>query len=339
MSCKAKKVSPNEASGPLTLLVKLLNINKPPLIYRCQDKIYIDATEILDLLDVDEKWFKSNSKSLSHYILINNKVFVNKYGFTKILGQSNESIAMKLQDYIYDVIYKLEETGHVNKEDMLARQKLLHEINFYQNIQAGQAELAESLKQELQTLQNDYTILSDENAVIKEKYDVIQKENDALLDLAKKLITSIRTYNEKLLTKGIAAAASRIPDLDYIINDESYIMDKVYMSKAKPKHDISNKVNVYILRMLNSKYAPCYYWSGLMDISQITDMKLETYITESQQYELNDSKSQAIEDIGYLYKRTVSLPHNKAILLSSMIEHMHATESQVIDIIELLLKC
>lgn len=339
MSCKAKKVSPNEAKGPLSSLVKLLNIKTPPLIYRCQDKIYIDATTILDLLDVDETWFKSNAKQLSHYIMISNKVFVNKYGFTKILGQSNESIGMKLQDYIYDVIYKLEETGQVDKEDMITRQKLLHEVNFYQNIQAGQAELAESLKQELQTLQNDYTVLSDENAAIKEKYTILQKENEELLYLAKKLITSIKTYNEKLLTKGITAAASKIPDLDYIINDDSYIMDKVYMTKTKHKQDIPDKINVYILRLLNDKYAPCYYWSGLMDITQITDMKLETFIAESLQYELSNSKSQAIEDIGYLYRRTVSLPHNKAVLLSSMIEHMHATESQIIDIIELLCKC
>lgn len=321
----AKKVSSDVINEPLKLLAKILNINNNPDIFECDSVFYIDSTSIFQLLDVKKEWFKSNADIVTHYLVIFGKIHINKYGFTKILGQSRESIGRKLQDYIYDVIYRLETNGKVSvQESSDARNNLLNEVKFYKTMHEHNSELAETIKSDFEVLRNDYAVLSEEHETCSERIKNLSLEKEHLLNVSKQLVSAIKVYNEKVLTKGLEKKVRAIPDLDDILDSD---LSTVILPRKKAA--IDEKRDLYILRYVDKKYYPHYYWKAIYDMSDL-DVDEDVFIRISQEF--LDGKKEI--EFPYIYWRQIKVPTNKMHAMEIIFNNLVVTEAMMDDIID-----
>lgn len=339
-------VETNNVSEPLQHLIKTLQLANSPIIYECSGKIYIHAKDILSLLNVSNNWFKNNAEIPNHYISIKNELYVNKYGFTKILGQSNEKIALRIQDYIYDVIYKLETTGAVNIEDVESRKALIEETDYYRVCHIHNKEIADTLHDELKTLQMDYRILSQENEQANKTLEEITNDNKELTKLAKKLINQIKSvcYDNSLkkqsfIKPSMEKIISQFSELDDIFNDE-YIEKKKYTNKiSESKKEEKTKADIYILQHINDTYHPNRYWLATRNIEHYVDIPIKDYIEFSNNYHMADdektrTQKEYIKCVQYTYWQSLSISEAKAKFIEELLDHLTCPELELKKLID-----
>lgn len=178
-----KVVKSSNITAPLETFISSLGIEKNPDIYLYNNTAYLDITPLLNILSVQLQWFIKNSESPLHYITIKKNVYANKYGLTKILAQSKEYVALKLQDYIYEVIYKLETKKTVSIDDLVSRkelQKTLQELDLYKSALSHKDTVVKETTDELSQIQTDYAIVNNEYEELKEKYNELLESNKEL---------------------------------------------------------------------------------------------------------------------------------------------------------------
>lgn len=330
--------SKDSINEPLGLLMKLLGIRDNLHIYKHNNMVFIEIMPILKLLDVTQTWFINNAIRDVHYLIKDRLLCANKYGFTKILGQSREKISINLQDYIYDIIYKLETNGTVNiMEENKIRERLFNEVKFYQYMQDYNGSIAEKLKSDLSILQLDYQTLNDEHDKLNDKCKEIESENTKLREIAETLIIKIKSHNEKLLTKKISEKITQITGLDDILYDDTYIEQKKYLENrpVREQNAIKNQ-KVHILQHINKQFYPNMYWCATSDLTFITGMPLDDYKVFSMDYLAGKNNNSNL--IQYIYKYTVDLPPAKAELLTIMLENIAATDAQITNIVDTLIR-
>jgi hypothetical protein len=188
-----KVIKTTDKTAQLESFVSTLGITTKAELYLCNSNAYINIDILLPILSVDLQWFIKNSEMPIHYIKLSKGVFINKYGMTKLLGQSKESISFKLQDYLYDIFYQVETKGSVKKSEISSRDELVkaaqlvtkvthlsNELKMYQNVDLANKQLISDISSSYEALKNDYAVLNIENQSLKKKYSDLEDEYEQL---------------------------------------------------------------------------------------------------------------------------------------------------------------
>jgi hypothetical protein len=163
----------------LQTFVRNLGSTEPAELYMVGTLAYINIDLLLPILSITEKWFIDNSVrydpeifEIPHYVVIKKGIYVNKYGITKLIAQSREAVAFKLQDYIYEVIYKLEKNGTVTMSEIDSRKELERTILHYQEVQNRNLEELKEYEDEMRSLElNIYELnAKNEQLIIESKH-------------------------------------------------------------------------------------------------------------------------------------------------------------------------
>ena len=169
----------------LQVFVRSLGSSEPAELYMVGNLAYINIDLLLPILSVAEKWFLNNATECTgdtldvpHYVRLKKGIYVNKYGITKLIAQSKEAVAFKLQDYIYEVIYKLEKNGTVSMGDIESRKELERAITNYQEVQSRNLEELKEYEDEIRRLELTIYELTTKN----EQLNVDCKHKDELIE-------------------------------------------------------------------------------------------------------------------------------------------------------------
>lgn len=200
---KAKLITVNTPeTKQLEIFTSSLGINKKTELYKYCDHIYINTDLIIPVLSVNINDFKKEADSKTHYIVLNKKVFVNKYGLIKLLAASREKAAFQLQDYIFEVIYKLETNKKVTIEEVESRKplvKTLEKLKIYEMTNIEHSNQISQLKEEIKIINADYAFLlqdleKERNNFkeLEEQYKDLSDDYKTILQSAKKLARYVR---------------------------------------------------------------------------------------------------------------------------------------------------
>lgn len=173
----------SDQTAQLETFVNNLGVKQKVEIYKKGTQYYINVDLILPVLSVGLQWFLDNAESTIHYIVVKKRVYVNKYGLTKLLAQSKEKVAFQLQDYIYEVIYKLEKNKTVSTSDIESRKQLaltMAELDVYRATEDRNLLLIETKDYEIKTLSSDIAVLEGDFADLKDKYNQLIEMNNSL---------------------------------------------------------------------------------------------------------------------------------------------------------------
>lgn len=258
---KAIKVTKStDKTAQLETFVASLGVTSKAELYLYNANAYININIILPILSVDLSWFVKNAEINTHYIKLSKGVYINKYGMTKLLGQSKEVISFKLQDYLYDIFYQVETKGSVTRSEIKSRDELIKaanlsdkledvtkELELYQTVEMSNRDLITNLSTSFEILKNDYAALDAENQILNDKFIDLQDdykqlsiEHNHLQLIANALAKHVRikksnvpeAYDDNLDVEDI--------DTDTLDStDEKKIMEAA--QKAKAKLTIMNK--------------------------------------------------------------------------------------------------
>lgn len=188
-------------SKQLETFVKSLGITNNIELYKCNDLIYINAEILLPILSVPITWFIKNAEMPLHYITVDNRPFINKYGMTKLIGQSKEIISLRLQDYLYDLFYNVEVKGFVSADDLSSREDFISamqdEIKLYKSINDSNKLQVAKTEEAHQSLRCDYAIVESNNTKLQDLCDTLAHSNRQLnfeLDHYKEIALKLAKY-------------------------------------------------------------------------------------------------------------------------------------------------
>jgi len=265
---KAVKIKEStDESKQLEVFIKSLGYDGKTDMYKYMNKVYMNSNIIIPVLSVDIDWFIKNSKQPLHYIVIKKNIYVNKYGLTKLIAHSNEIVAFQLQDYIYDVIYKLEKDGFVELKYVESRKKLVKtiaELDVYKSVDFQNKITLEENKEEISQLHADFSILNDEYEKINKSY----KDLEELYSESKKEIKYITDISKKL-AKYVRFNTKSKPDILFNIEnsdedepeyvDNKRIEKEALIAKKKLIRPVKSTNNKYSKILVNNTNTKEYY--------------------------------------------------------------------------------
>lgn len=214
MAIVIKRITNKTAqSAPLETFLTTLGVSAKTELYLCNSNAYLNVDVILPVLSVPIAWFIKNAESPIHYIKVKSKtsnlvqIYVNKYGITKLLAQSKEAVAFKLQDYLYDLLYVVETEGSVSRDNLASRQQLVKvtsDLTMYQSSASAAITEAIELKESINTLRADYADadaecqrLKSENEKHEETIRELESELNNYKTIANKLARYVRANSKK----------------------------------------------------------------------------------------------------------------------------------------------
>lgn len=121
---------------------------------------YINVEPILPILSVPVDWLRRNTRDPRYYIEVGRRVYVSKYGITKLIAESREEISFKLQDYLFELLYTAETQPNMNAVDLKSRTELLECI---EKITSSLTEYKAETSEEIADLRCTFGEMEDEN--------------------------------------------------------------------------------------------------------------------------------------------------------------------------------
>lgn len=203
MALVVKKITKSiPESASLETFVTTLGVTAKAELYLCNSNAYLNIDIILPVLSVPLQWFIKNAEMPVHYLKIKTKtgstsIYINKYGMTKLLAQSKEAVAFKLQDYLYELLYKVETESSVSKDGVSSRQQLIKvtsDLDMYQATASAAIIETIELKESINTLRADYADVNTELQKLKLENE---KHEDTIKDLELEL-NNYKTIANKL---------------------------------------------------------------------------------------------------------------------------------------------
>ena len=191
-----------DATKQLEVFTNSLGVEAKAVIYMYGKHAYINADIVLPVLSVSVKDFKKASTQGIDYIVLKSNLYVSKYGLTKLLAASKEQAAYMLQDYIFEVMYKLETDGQVSITDVDARKQLCMkqaEIEIHEMASSVNERTVHDMADQMRALNSDYAVVNAENKQLAEMIDDLnqqlatsQSDYKNLFKQAKKLARYVR---------------------------------------------------------------------------------------------------------------------------------------------------
>jgi hypothetical protein len=246
------------ATKQLDIFTRSLGVKEKATLYMYGEHAYINADLILPVLSVDETAFKKSARNGAHYIVIKKKLYVNKYGLTKLLAASEEEAAYILQDYIFEVIYKLETGGSVAIEDIDSRKQLclkMAEIEVQDIALINNKNELHAMADRLMELSSDYSVVELENIKLKKTVDDLQfmideskLDYNSLFKQAKKLARYVRFNTTSTIDEVDELDSSGDELTENIVN-----MDKITSRGMDAKRNICKYSETGRFRRVNPK--------------------------------------------------------------------------------------
>jgi hypothetical protein len=239
----AKRITNDNATNQLDIFTQSFGVKEKTTLYMYGKHVYINADLILPVLSVDETAFKKSARNYAHYIVIKKKLYVNKYGLTKLLAASEKEAVYMLQDYIFEVIYKIETEGsnaveYVDSHEQLCMKMAELEVQDMALI-TNKKEL-QDMADHLLKLSSDYSVVESENTKLKKTVDDLQymldnskSDYSSLFKQTKKLARCVR-FNTALTTNEVDELDSSGDELTENMVD----MDKVVSRGMDAKRSI-----------------------------------------------------------------------------------------------------
>jgi hypothetical protein len=274
---KVTKVTKStDASMQLEAFVSSLGVQTKTDLYLCNSQAYLNADIIMPVLSVTPAWFLKNAETPLHYIKIKGKsgtsgtsnLYINKYGMTKLLAQSKEAVAFKLQDYLYELLYRVETQGSVSREDVVSRQalvKLSGELDMYQAAASKSTLEAIELKESIETLRYDYSSsemecerLRKEVSDLKGEIHTLETDVANYKNIANKLARYVRVKSKKPPSDAYDDSLE-IDEIDDEVLDEITeltIVSDAVKAKNQLKKPIKRTVKQPIEEETKNKQAP-----------------------------------------------------------------------------------
>ena len=338
-SLTAKKLNNTEIkNSQLAKFVASLGVTSNLELYLCGSYVYINVDIILPVLLVDLAWFRKNAEIPTHYILIKKKVYINKYGMTKLLGQSKQPAAFMLQDYLYEIFYKVETDGSVSRDDLMSRKNLVsltEELTTYKAIvEQTQNSLANTLE-ESKIISNDNATLEMENTQLIAQVEQLEYDNETI---TKDLETYKTIAND--LAKYVRFKVKNPPDIAYgdDLDDDDTDLELVE-KKAAESSDALKKANKVrkknsILKPIN--YSNYYFMRSIQPVEHdnylwnITDVEpSEEVMKLSEEFMSGNMIYVTCTDICY---RKIAVTEDKKNTILLFLEIMgNVTDEQVIE--------
>lgn len=321
----AKKITKQTPqSKQLSTFVASLGVPYEVELYSHAETTYINSEVLLPILSVDIQWFIKNAESPLHYIKINKQIFINKYGMTKLLGQSKQPAAFKLQDYLYEIFYKVETEGFVERDSVESRKKLLSmsgQLETFRTVAQKNQQLIEEAQEAAKVAQLDCDAYAAENNKLKKENEQLESEN-------KELTQDLETFRSiaNKLSRYVRAKSKNPPDEAYDDNldqedddeiSELKVVREAIKAKALLKEESKGRAKVtprtpqvtpagtktyYLFRSTDYVSEDCYHWT-------LTDKEpSEEIMQASQDFLLEDQAEFPYRTVLY---RTVHLTQEK----------------------------
>lgn len=313
-SAKAEQLS--------VFIQSLVGQSKTIDLYKYKDLTYVNIDILLPILSVEKKWFLSNSESPLHRIKIAGNDYVNKYGITKLLGQSKQKAALRLQDYLYELFYEVETKGTVSKDDLSSRDEListLEELNKYKILETDRIQMFMEKKKEADAMRNDVIALEQEIIALKEKISSLEEDNQALqdeVDLYKPAAIKLAKYVRIKSKAPPKEAHDLAEDDDDDLPDEKEVLDAKQLIKNPPKkRQVTittplTQVDYYIMRSSDTHHDTSYKWA-------ITDNPPSNELKQMSREIINNYASTSLDMIFY---KKVSLTQDAKKILSILLD-------------------
>lgn len=322
---KPTKITANsQQAKQLVTFVASLGVSKPLELYSCEGHVYINADIVLPVLSVDLRWFHKNATSPMHYLIVNKCTYINRYGMTKLLGQSQQQAAFRLQDYLYELFYKVETEGVVHRDSLVSRKKLLsleENLDVYKSIIENNQSTIEEARDYATAALNDCNFLEAENTRLSKQ---IEQLEDEIKDLNENLETFQTIANK--LARYVRVKATKVPDeaysnlLDIPEDSDTSMIYEAIQAKAKLKEEskkrLRKRTTTVVTKSNNSDVVRRkYFWlrsagyiSGQNYAWKITDIEPSSdLIVKSEDFLMGDP-------VGYLDEiiyRTVEMSDDK----------------------------
>ncbi len=316
---------PNETkeAQQLTTFVASLGVSNQLEVYSCNDQVYINADIVLPVLSIDIAWLHKNAETPTHYIKLKKATYINKYGMTKLLGQSKQPAAYKLQDYLYELFYRVETEGVVNRDSLVSRKRLLaltDEVDTYKTIIEKNQTAIEEARESTKAALNDLAMYEIENAKLQ-KYNAqlevdlkeVNRDLDVFRGIANKLSRYVRVKSKNPPEEAYSDVLEIEDELDAqdstidhptsltIVSDaikaknrlkeESKGRPKV-IARVVPNSSTAEKHAYYLMRTVEYVDDEQNYQWSLIDVEPSED-----HLTKSEEYltgEINDLPYQQI---------------------------------------------
>ncbi len=226
----------------LAICMKNLGVATKQKFCFLQGNYFIYVSEALPkLLKIDMSAILRNCEIGLHFIQMQNEdIYASKYGMLQMIAASKEPVSLRFQDYIFEVLQKIEQNGIVKMEELESRPQLIAEVNklnFTDELYDTQMQLQKAEK-EYRSLNAEFICIMDELQVktnllqkAEEEIKTLSKQNYELRDIAEKLAKYVK------LTKSDNETAKKLCDetemLDISLDLDEQQDQKELHSEAK----------------------------------------------------------------------------------------------------------
>jgi DNA repair exonuclease SbcCD ATPase subunit len=197
-------------------------------LYKCGDITYMDIAPLLPVLSVSVDWLKRNTRDPRYYIEDGRRVYVSKYGITKLLSESREEVSFKLQDYLFELLYTAETQTTMSATDLKSRAELLDCI---EKITASLTEYKAEKNEELEDLRCTYGELEAENKKLTKANnkltDDVENLKDELAEMRKcaSVLAKFARNKSKIVPKIASSESldvSSDDDMEQLVHDSRH---------------------------------------------------------------------------------------------------------------------
>jgi len=241
---KVKRVTKaTEHSEQLRVFIESLGVSASLTMYKSDVLVYIEAAPLFEILSVKEKAFLKTAEDITHYLFIDT-LHISKYGVTKLLSMSREAISFRLQDYLYELFYRVETQGSVKIEDCTTREAFISELQTYKVADAQNRILYEETSTLLAEAREDA------NYWKQTAHDAVKQRDEAQLTvelLTEKL--NVLKHNNVILCKYLKDHPKIHPDELYNSDDDDTPVTRKDAINAKRRIEaIEAKVTTILVK-------------------------------------------------------------------------------------------
>ena len=180
---------PNNKQNELVIFMQTIGLKDATLtLCKAGQYLYVACDLLANILSVKLTDFMAVAKVNIDYVKFKGAICVSKYGITKLIAKSTQPVAYRIQDYMYDLLYRAESGENISK-NLESRKQLMQQLEEeYENIVGLSKDQMADLAAADQTLKQ----LQDENKYLMDELEETKTTLSEYMDIANKLGRYVR---------------------------------------------------------------------------------------------------------------------------------------------------